>query len=88
MDSLELVEQLIGAGLGVGLMPIDWPTSHGVHVLPLAAPGATLRAYAVIRRGRDAWPPLRLVVDRLTLGTGRTGSGSEERVIRPSRPTR
>jgi DNA-binding transcriptional LysR family regulator len=67
IDSLELVEQLIGAGLGVALMPIDWQATRGVHVLPLAAPGVTLRAYAVIRAGRDAWPPLRLVVGRLTL---------------------
>jgi hypothetical protein len=34
-------------------------------VLRLADPGAVLRAFAVVRRGREAWPPLRLVLDRL-----------------------
>ena len=29
---------------------------------PLRDPAVTLRAYAVTRRGRDAWPPLALVL--------------------------
>jgi hypothetical protein len=35
-------------------------------VLTVADPPVVLRAYAVVRRGRDAWPPLRLVLERLT----------------------
>ena len=41
----------------------------GVRVLPLRDPGAALRAYAVTRRGRAAWPPLRLVLDHLVAGS-------------------
>jgi DNA-binding transcriptional LysR family regulator len=68
IDSLELVEDLIEAGRGVGMLPRTWRPGPGVRVLPLDPPGALLRAYAVIRRGRDGWPPLRLLVDRVTAG--------------------
>jgi DNA-binding transcriptional LysR family regulator len=60
-DSLELVQDLIVAGLGVGLLPADQPPAPGVHLLPLRRPDVTLRAYAVTRRGRENWPPLALV---------------------------
>ncbi len=65
IDSLELVEDLIIAGYGVGLLPIGRPTSARVKVLPLAEPEAILTAYAVTRRGRSTWPPLRAVLDRM-----------------------
>lgn len=65
IDSLELVEDLIVAGYGVGLLPIGRPTSPGVKVLPLSEPKAVLTAYAVTRRGRSTWPPLRTVLDRM-----------------------
>jgi DNA-binding transcriptional LysR family regulator len=65
IDSLELVEELIDAGRGVGVLPLDYPATRRVRVLPLADPGAALRAFAVVRRGREAWPPLRLVLERL-----------------------
>ncbi|MFC0005027.1 LysR substrate-binding domain-containing protein [Micromonospora siamensis] len=64
-DSLELVQDLIVAGLGVGLLPADQPTVPGVRLLPLTGPEALLRAYAVVRRGRAAWPPLALILDLL-----------------------
>ncbi len=60
-DSLELVQDLIVAGLGVGLLPVDPPPEPGVRVLGLADPGVTLRCYAVTRRGRAGWAPLALV---------------------------
>ncbi len=66
IDSLELVEELIDAGRGVGVLPLDYVSTRRVQVLPMAEPGATLRAYAVVRRGREAWPPLRVVLDRIT----------------------
>jgi len=66
IDSLELVEDLIEAGRGVGLLPQTWRPGPGVRVLALDPPGALLRAYAVARRGREGWPPLRLLVDRVT----------------------
>jgi DNA-binding transcriptional LysR family regulator len=65
IDSLDLVEDLIVAGYGVGLLPIGRPTASGVKVLPLADANPILTAYAVTRRGRATWPPLRVVLDRL-----------------------
>ena len=65
-DSLELVQDMIVAGLGVGLLPADVPTRSGVSLLPLHAPEVLLRAFAVTRRGRSAWPPLALVLHLLT----------------------
>lgn len=62
VDSLELVQDLIAAGLGVGLLPMDQPTHPEVTVLPLQNPDVTLRAQAVVRRGRSGWPPLALVL--------------------------
>jgi DNA-binding transcriptional LysR family regulator len=61
-DSLDLVQDLIVAGLGVGLMPMHWPTVPGVRLLPLTDPDVTMRAYAVTRRGRAVWPPLALLL--------------------------
>ena len=68
IDALELVEDLIVAGLGVALLPLGRSTGPGVRVLPLGDPVVSLRAYAVTRRGRDAWPPLRAVLDHLATG--------------------
>jgi DNA-binding transcriptional LysR family regulator len=65
IDSLDLVEDLIVAGYGVGLLPIGRPTQAGVTVLPLSDPKVVLTAYAVTRRGRSTWPPLRVVLDRM-----------------------
>ena len=64
VDSLELVQGLI-AGLGVGLLPGGQPVRDGVALVPLHDPEVRLRSYAVTRRGRSAWPPLALVLDRL-----------------------
>ena len=67
-DSLDLLEDLIVAGLGVGLLPLDRPTTPGVRVLPLSDPDVLMRAYAVTRTGRAAWPPLALLIDLLAKG--------------------
>lgn len=64
-DSLELVQELIVAGQGVGLLPADQPTLPGVRLLALDAPDVVLRAYAVTRRGRARWSPLALILDLL-----------------------
>jgi DNA-binding transcriptional LysR family regulator len=76
VDSLELVQDLIVAGLGVGLIPADQPTRPGVAVLPLRDPEVRLRAYAVVRRGRSVWPPLALVLERLRAGLATLGAGA------------
>ena len=67
-DSLELVQDMIVAGLGVGLLPAGRPTVGGVGLCPLRDPDIALRAYAVARRGRTAWPPLALVLGMLSGG--------------------
>jgi DNA-binding transcriptional LysR family regulator len=69
-DSLELVQDLIVAGLGVGLLPGDGPTSAAVRLLPLTDPDVRLRSYVLTRVGRTAWPPLALVVDLLSAAPG------------------
>lgn len=65
-DSLDLVQDLIAGGLGVGLLPEGTPTRPGVRLLPLRRPDVLLRALAVVGRGRSAWAPLALVAGRLT----------------------
>lgn len=71
IDSLDLVEDLIIAGFGVGLLPIGRPTSGGVKVLPLPEPATVLTAYAATRHGRATWPPLRVVLDQMQPPPGR-----------------
>ena len=69
-DSLELVQNLIVAGLGVGLLPLSMPIVPGVTVLTLRDPDVDLRAYAVTRGGRAAWPPLALVLGMIAKPEG------------------
>ncbi|TQM36592.1 LysR family transcriptional regulator [Pseudonocardia cypriaca] len=69
-DSLDLVQDLVAAGLGVGLLAEGVPERAGVRLLPLRGPDVLLRAFAVVVRGRAAWAPLALVVGRLS----RTGN--------------
>ena len=64
-DSLELVQDLIAADLGVGLLPEAMPMRVGVRLLPLREPEVLLRAFAVVGRGRAAWAPLALVAGKL-----------------------
>jgi DNA-binding transcriptional LysR family regulator len=61
-DSLDLVQHMIVAGLGVGLLPAAQSALRGVTLRRLRDPEVTLRSYAVTRRGRSAWPPLALVL--------------------------
>lgn len=67
-DSLELVEDLIIAGMGVGLLPADRTPRAGVALLPLTGPDLRMRAYARTRQGGSAWPAaaavLKLVRER------------------------
>ena len=72
VDSLDLVQDLIVAGLGVGLLPTEQPPVRGVSLRPLTGPDVLLRAYAVTRRGWERWPPLALVLRLLGVRPGRT----------------
>jgi len=65
VDSLELVEELIAAFGGVGLLPAGRVTRPEVAVLPLTGPDVRQRSYTCTRRGREAWPPLALVLGLL-----------------------
>jgi DNA-binding transcriptional LysR family regulator len=75
-DSLDLVQDMIAAGLGVGLLPAGLVTADGVALRSLTGPDVVLRCYAVTRRGRQAWPPLALVLRLL-------GDASTEAAVRP-----
>jgi DNA-binding transcriptional LysR family regulator len=78
IDSLDLVEDLIIAGHGVGLLPLARPARAGVRVLALPEPAIELRAYAVTRRGRAGWSPLRILLDRLLDHQQEAGSSSAD----------
>jgi DNA-binding transcriptional LysR family regulator len=69
-DSLDLVQDMILAGLGVGLLPAArLPAARsvrGVSLRRLRQPEVIQRSYAVTRRGHAAWPPLALVLRLLT----------------------
>src|SRR3954451_1360463 len=65
IDSLDLVEDLILDGHGVGLLPVNRPLRDGLAILRLSDPSVILTAYAVTRRGRSNWRPLRTILDRL-----------------------
>ena len=64
-DSLDLVEDLILAGMGVGMLPSDRPVRPGIAHLRLRDPEVQLRAYATSRRGRTSWPPLALLLSKV-----------------------
>jgi DNA-binding transcriptional LysR family regulator len=84
-DSLELVQDLVLAGLGVGLLPASGMARRGISVLRLHEPEVTLRSYAVARRGRTDWPPLALVL-RLLAHSG--WSRAQPRAPSPPRISR
>ena len=73
-DSLDLVQDMILAGLGVGLLPAArLPAARsvrGVSLRRLRQPEVIQRSYAVTRRGHAAWPPLALVLRLLAEVTG------------------
>jgi DNA-binding transcriptional LysR family regulator len=55
IDSLDLLVQLVAAGLGVALIAADGPHPDGVHYLDLDAAAGTRRSYALTRPGRRNW---------------------------------
>ena len=71
IDSLDLVEDLVLEGHGVGLLPQERAVRPGLRVLPLVDPPVVQTTYAVVRAGRSEWAPLRLLLDRvLAVGRG------------------
>ncbi len=69
-DSLDLVQDMIVAGLGVGLLPAAWPAARGVTLRRLRQPEVIMRSFAVTRRGHAGWPPLALVLRLVREVTG------------------
>lgn len=70
-DSLDLVQHMVAAGLGVALLPAAHTLVPGVRRVPLDNPPTVLRAYAVARHGRLRWPALALVRGLLQERAGR-----------------
>jgi DNA-binding transcriptional LysR family regulator len=66
-DSLPLVQEMILAGLGVALLPANYPKTTGISLRSLRDPEPCMRAHALTRRGRSAWPPLLLLLTLLTV---------------------
>lgn len=87
-DSLELVQDMILAGLGVGLLPADQPTLEGVGLCRLPNPEVVLRGFAVTRRGRADWPPLALVLGLLQPGGPAALPGTPHATVAAVRPGR
>ena len=86
VDSLELVQDMILAGLGVGLLPAGRPVRRGVVLRTLGQPDVTQRPFAVTRRGRSAWPPLALVLQLLGEISGLTARRiNDELRVSPAR---
>lgn len=82
-DSLDLVADLVRAGLGVGLLPAGFD-GPGLRLHPLRAPAATMRSYAVVRRGHHMWPPLALVLSLLERLSDGDGPGADDSRTQPS----
>ena len=61
-DSLELVQALVAAGLGVALLPDLVPAHPEVRLVGLAGTGATRRMWTAVRPGNDTWPAVALVL--------------------------
>jgi DNA-binding transcriptional LysR family regulator len=72
VDNLGLVQEMIRAGLGVGLLAAGDPAVRGVTMRRLHHPEVAQRPYAVTRRGHAGWPPLALVL-RLLLQAAAPG---------------
>jgi DNA-binding transcriptional LysR family regulator len=75
VDSLELIRDLIVAGLGVALLPAARPAGRGVTLRPLHHPEVILRRFAVTRRGHAAWPPLAFILRLVKDPSGRIHDG-------------
>ena len=65
-DSLELVQAVVAAGLGVALLPAFVPALPDVRLVPLTGTGATRRMWTAIRQGNEHWPAVALVARLVT----------------------
>jgi DNA-binding transcriptional LysR family regulator len=56
IDSLDLLTEVVAAGLGVALVSTDGPRPAGVRYVPLDGVAGTRIGHALTRPGRAAWP--------------------------------
>ena len=75
-DGLDLVQEMVAAGLGVALLPLGTGTVPGVRIVPLTSPDVVLRAFAAVRHGRLDWPPLAVVTAVLARRAAAASSGA------------
>jgi DNA-binding transcriptional LysR family regulator len=74
VDSLHLVQSLVSAGFGIGLLPrlavrADQP---GVLLRGVAGVPSTRRAFLVHRQGQGGWPPIAALEEQVLRGVERT----------------
>ncbi len=75
-DSLDLVLDLVAADLGVALLAAVVPPRPGVRFVPMPGLPARRRMFAITRPGRQHWPAVALVIERVAAhaaGWGRSG---------------
>ncbi|MFJ2441546.1 MULTISPECIES: LysR family transcriptional regulator [unclassified Streptomyces] len=77
-DDFRAVVALAGAGAGVALVPrsaLRGMEPKGTVVRPVAGPAATRRVFAAVRRGAEAHPLIRPVLDALALAAASVTTG-------------
>ncbi|OIV36877.1 hypothetical protein BIV57_14055 [Mangrovactinospora gilvigrisea] len=74
VDALTLVQSLVGAGLGIGLLPrlSARPERAGVELRALEGVPATRRALLAHRQGQGGWPPIAAVEEHIRRAVERT----------------
>ena len=60
-DSLDLLQAIVAAGLGVALLPAFVAPQPDVRFVPLTGTGASRRMWIATRPGHEDWPPVALV---------------------------
>ena len=66
IDSLELVGDLVAAGLGCAVVADIAPAVPGVRVADLDGAAGVRTGFAVTRPGREDWPPNRALIDAIS----------------------
>lgn len=65
VDSLELVLDIVSADLGVALVPGFLPARPGVRYVAMPGLVVRRRMFAITRPGRERWPAVALVIERV-----------------------
>ncbi|ORA35904.1 LysR substrate-binding domain-containing protein [Mycobacterium aquaticum] len=84
IEDPSLVDELVSAGHGIGLLPMNWPCTAGTRVVALPQYPVTMTTYAAFRRGRRAWAPPAALIDRVAAASVR-GAFQSARAARHGR---